>query len=117
MDSTVSSKPAVDGRAARWSGQLEKRREEFVEAALEAIAEYGAHASTEQVADHVGVTRTKLYRYFDGATDLHHSIARRASDMLTAKQTLVWDGPVSPMQLVTATVLMHVKWRLEHPNL
>ena len=84
---------------------------------MEAIAHYGPQASTEQVADHVGVTRTKLYRYFDGAADLHHSIARRASDMLTAKQTLVWDGPLSPMQVVTSTVLMHVKWRMEHPNL
>jgi AcrR family transcriptional regulator len=117
MSSTLSSKTAVDGRATRWSGQREKRRAEFVEAALEAIAHYGPQASTEQVADHVGVTRTKLYRYFDGAADLHHSIARRASDMLTAKQTLVWDVPLSPMQVITSTVSMHVKWRMQHPNL
>lgn len=107
----------VDGRAARWSGQRNKRRDEFVVAALEAIAEYGPQASTEQVADHAGVTRTKLYRYFDGATDLHQSIARRASEMLTTKQTLVWDGPISPMQVVRGTVSMHVNWRIEHPNL
>lgn len=107
----------VDGRAARWSGQRAKRRAEFVEAALEAIELYGPQASTEQVADHVGVTRTKLYRYFDGAADLHHSIARRAGEMLTAKQTLVWDVPVSLMQLIRASVSMHVRWRLEHPNL
>ncbi len=112
-----AASPPVDGRTARWSGQRDKRRAEFVEAALEAIVQYGPQASIEQVADHVGVTRTKLYRYFDGAADLHHSVARRASDMLTAKQTLVWDGPVSPMQVVRATVSMHVKWRIEHPNL
>ena len=117
MSSTVSSGVGVDGRAARWSGQREKRRAEFVEAALEAIAHYGPQASTEQVADHVGVARTKLYRYFDGAADLHHSIARRASEMLTAKQTLVWDGPISPMQVVGGTVSMHVRWRMDHPNL
>jgi AcrR family transcriptional regulator len=107
----------VDGRTARWSGQRDKRRAEFVEAALEAIVQYGPHASIEQVADHVGVTRTKLYRYFDGAADLHHAVARRASDMLTAKQPLVWDGPVSPIQVVGSTVSMHVRWRIEHPNL
>ncbi len=108
---------AVDGRTARWSGQRDKRRAEFVEAALEAIVQYGPQASIEQVADHVGVTRTKLYRYFDSAADLHHSVARRVSDMLTAKQTLVWNGPVSPMQVVRSTVSMHVRWRMEHPNL
>jgi AcrR family transcriptional regulator len=117
MGSTVSSGVGVDGRAARWSGQREKRRAEFVEAALAAIAHYGPQASTEQVADHVGVARTKLYRYFDGAADLHHSIARRASEMLTAKQTLVWDGPISPIQVVSGTVSMHVRWRIDHPNL
>lgn len=117
MSSTGRPEGAVDGRAARWSGQRDKRRAEFVEAALEAIVRYGPQASTEQVADHVGVTRTKLYRYFDGAADLHHSIARRAGEMLTAKQTLVWDGPISPMQVATGTVSMHVRWRLEHPNL
>jgi AcrR family transcriptional regulator len=109
--------PPVDGRTARWSGQRDKRRAEFVEAALEAIVQYGPQASIEQVADHVGVTRTKLYRYFDGAADLHQSVARRASDMLTAKQTIVWNGPVSPMQVVRSTVSMHVRWRMEHPNL
>jgi AcrR family transcriptional regulator len=121
MDSVVSDEVSesriADGRAARWEGQREKRREEFVEAALAAIVLYGPGASIEQVADHLGVTRTKLYRYFDGAADLHHSIARRAGEMLTAKQTLVWDVPVSLMQLVRASVSMHVRWRLEHPNL
>src|ERR1700709_2744029 len=112
---TAGSRRA-DERTVRWSGQRDKRRAEFVEAALEAIVKYGPQASIEQVADHVGVTRTKLYRYFDGAAGLPHSVARRASDMLTAKQTLVWDGPVSPMQLVRGTVSMHVKWRIEHPN-
>jgi AcrR family transcriptional regulator len=112
-----SGSRTIDGRAARWAGQREKRREEFIEAALEAIALYGPQVSTEQIAEHVGVTRTKIYRYFGSAADLHHSIAQRASDMLTAKQTLVWDVPVSLMQLVRASVSMHVKWRLEHPNL
>ncbi|MFZ0714135.1 TetR/AcrR family transcriptional regulator [Mycobacterium sp.] len=107
----------IDGRAARWSGQRDKRRAEFVEAALRAIAEYGAETSTEQVADYVGVTRTKLYRFFDGAADLHHSIARRASDMLIAKQTPGWSMRARPMDMITATVSAHLRWRIENPNL
>jgi AcrR family transcriptional regulator len=107
----------VDGRAARWSGQRDKRRAEFVEAALQAIAHYGPQASTEQVADHVGVTRTKLYRYFDGAADLHQSIARRASEMLTAKQTPRWHPKARLMDMITRTVSVHLRWRIENPNL
>jgi AcrR family transcriptional regulator len=107
----------VDGRAARWSGQRDKRRAEFVEAALQAIAHCGPQASTEQVADHVGVTRTKLYRYFDSAADLHHSIARRASDMLIAKQTPTWNTTARPMDMITNTVSVHLRWRIQNPNL
>ncbi len=107
----------VDGRAARWSGQRDKRRAEFVEAALQAIAHYGPQASTKQVADHVGVTRTKLYRYFDGAADLHRSVARRASEMLTARQTPTWNTTARLMDMITRTVSVHLRWRIENPNL
>jgi AcrR family transcriptional regulator len=107
----------VDGRAARWSGQRDKRREEFVEAALQAIAHYGPQASIEQVADYVGVTRTKLYRYFDGAADLHRSVARRASEMLTARQTPTWSTTARLIDMITRTVSVHLRWRIENPNL
>lgn len=107
----------VDGRTARWSGQRDRRRAEFVEAALRAIAHYGPQTSTEQVASYVGVTRTKLYRYFDGAADLHHSIARRASDMLIAAQRPVWNPTGRPMEMITHAVSRHLRWRVEHPNL
>jgi AcrR family transcriptional regulator len=108
---------SIDGRAARWSGQRDRRRAEFVEAALQAIVQHGSHASTEQVANFVGVTRTKLYRYFDGAADLHRSIARRASDMLIAKQKPVFNPTRSPMEMITSAVSVHLRWRIEHPNL
>jgi AcrR family transcriptional regulator len=108
---------AVDGRTARWSGQRDKRRAEFVEAALQAIAQYGPQTSTEQVASYVGVTRTKLYRYFDGAADLHHSIAKRASDMLVAAQRPVWNPTGRPMEMITHAVSRHLRWRVDHPNL
>jgi AcrR family transcriptional regulator len=107
----------VDGRIARWSGQRDRRRAEFVEAALRAIAHYGPQTSTEQVASYVGVTRTKLYRYFDGAADLHRSIARRASDMLIAAQKPVWNPTGRPIEMITHAVSRHLRWRVEHPNL
>jgi AcrR family transcriptional regulator len=107
----------VDGRTVRWSGQRDRRRAEFVEAALRAIAHYGPQTSTEQVASYVGVTRTKLYRYFDGAADLHRSIARRASDMLMAAQRPVWNPTGRPMEMITHAVSRHLRWRIDHPNL
>jgi AcrR family transcriptional regulator len=117
VQADAASSSSVDGRAARWSGQRDRRRAEFVEAALHAIARYGPQTSTEQVANHVGVTRTKLYRYFDGAADLHHSIARRASAMLIGAQKPLWNPKGSPIEVVTKAVSAHLRWRIEHPNL
>jgi AcrR family transcriptional regulator len=108
---------SVDGRTARWSGQRDKRRTEFVDAAVRAIAHYGPQTSTEQVASYVGVTRTKLYRYFGGAADLHHSIARRASDMLIAAQRPVWNPTGRPIEMITHAVSKHLRWRIDHPHL
>jgi AcrR family transcriptional regulator len=108
---------SVDGRSARWSGQRDRRRAEFVDAALRAIAQYGPQTSTEQVASYVGVTRTKLYRYFGGAADLHHSIARRASDMLIAAQRPVWNPTGRPMEMIIHAVSRHLRWRIDHPHL
>jgi AcrR family transcriptional regulator len=108
---------SVDGRTARWSGQRDRRRAEFVDAALRAIAHYGPQTSTEQVASYVGVTRTKLYRYFGGAADLHHSIARRASDMLIAAQRPVWNPTGRPIEMITHAVSRHLRWRVDHPHL
>jgi AcrR family transcriptional regulator len=112
--STVRS--SVDGRAARWSGHRERRREEFVDAALDTIASYGPQTSTEQIADRVGVTRTKLYRYFDGAADLQRSVAQRVSEMLGTEYQR-WKPTGSPMEMAITGVSLHVRWLIDHPNL
>jgi AcrR family transcriptional regulator len=107
---------SVDGRKARWVGHRERRRAEFVDAALRTIAEYGPQTSTERIAKSVGVTRTKLYRYFDGAADLQHSVALRVSEMLTTELQR-WDPIGSPMEMATNGVSVHLRWLIEHPNL
>ncbi len=112
--STVRS--SADGRTARWAGQRERRRTEFVDAALHAIACYGPQTSTEQIAKRVGVTRTKLYRYFDGATDLQRSVARRVSEMLSSEYKR-WKPTGSPMDMVTTSVSVHLHWLIDQPNL
>jgi AcrR family transcriptional regulator len=119
-----SSEPAeeatsgpVDGRTARWSGQRDRRRAEFVDAALRAIAHHGPETSTEQVASYAGVTRTKLYRYFDGAADLYRSIAQRASDMLIAARKPVGNPTGCPTEMINHAVSRRLRWRVDHPNL
>lgn len=59
-----------DGRSTRWAGEHQRRRAQFVEAALVAIARHGPETSTEQIAQQAGVARTRLYKHFTDAADL-----------------------------------------------
>ncbi|WP_234795539.1 TetR/AcrR family transcriptional regulator [Mycobacteroides saopaulense] len=103
--------------AGRWSGQRERRRAEFVDAALAAIAEHGPQTSTEQIAVYVGVTRTKLYRHFTDASDLQRAVAQRAGEMLIGDLAPLWEPHGSMAQIIEAGVGAHARFLVEHRNL
>jgi AcrR family transcriptional regulator len=71
-----------DGRAARWAGHRERRREEIVEKAVAVIDAEGADAPVESIARACGVTRQVLYRQFAHRHDLDTAIADRVVSML-----------------------------------
>ncbi|RSD09318.1 TetR/AcrR family transcriptional regulator [Amycolatopsis eburnea] len=107
----------VDGRAARWAGQQERRRAEFVDAALAAIAEHGPDVSTEQIAERAGVARTRLYRHFADAADLQRAIAERAAELVTAELAPLWHPSGSPHEMITTVISTHLRWLTEHEPL
>ncbi|WP_370962712.1 TetR/AcrR family transcriptional regulator [Amycolatopsis sp. cg9] len=107
----------VDGRAARWAGQQERRRAEFVDAALAAIAEHGPEVSTEQIAERAGVARTRLYRHFADAADLQRAIAERAAELVTAELAPLWHPSGSPHEMITTVISTHLRWLTEHEPL
>lgn len=112
--SPVAAASGEDGRASRWTGQQEKRRSEFVEAALLAIVEHGPDVSTEQIAARAGVARTRLYRHFGGSADLNHAIAARVEEMVVEALAPAWDTTASPMQIIRTAVTNHLTWMTEH---
>jgi AcrR family transcriptional regulator len=113
----MSASARPDGRATRWAGQHARRRAEFVDAALTAIAEHGPDVSTEQIAEKAGVARTRLYKHFDDASDLQRSISARVAEMITVQLEPVWNPQGSPRQMVTTAVDTHLRWLTEHTHL
>lgn len=113
----VSSGASTDGRVIRWAGHRDRRRSEFVDIALATIAAHGPDTTIEQIAARAGVTRTKLYRFFDGAADLRQAVARRTAEALTAELAPVWNPDGSPLQMITASVNAHVRWLADNSNL
>ncbi|AIG76158.1 Hypothetical protein AJAP_16425 [Amycolatopsis japonica] len=106
-----------DGRAARWTGQRERRRREFVEAALRAIAEHGPRVSTARIADEAGVARPQLYKHFDDATDLQRAITVQATRLVATALRPLWELRGSAMELITVAVDAHTGWLSENGNL
>ena len=116
-EATGGATEVVDGRATRWSGQQQRRRAEFVEAALAAIEEHGPDVSTEQIAARAGVARTRLYRHFSGAQELNQAIAARAEQMVLEGLASAWDASSAPEQVIRTAVTTHLQWLTEHRQL
>ncbi|AXB43398.1 TetR/AcrR family transcriptional regulator [Amycolatopsis albispora] len=112
-----ASSGRTDGRAARWAGQRERRRREFVEAALRAIREHGPDLSTERIAEEAGVARTRLYKHFTDATDIHRAIAARAVELINTELAPLWDLHGSPAQMISTAVDAHIRWLSENWHL
>ncbi|WP_158891182.1 TetR/AcrR family transcriptional regulator [Amycolatopsis anabasis] len=106
-----------DGRALRWEGQRERRRAEFVAAAIEAIEEHGPDVLTEQIAARAGVPRPRLYRHFDDKLDLRHAVCRRIVDLLAAELSQVWAVERTPLDLISSAVETAVRWLTTHDKL
>ncbi|RYY44938.1 MAG: TetR/AcrR family transcriptional regulator, partial [Actinomycetales bacterium] len=71
-----------DGRASRWVGHRERRREEITGTAIEVLDREGPDAPVESIARACGVTRQVLYRQFENRHDLDVAIADRVVSML-----------------------------------
>lgn len=113
----IHSDRSIDGRTSRWDGYREQRRSELVDIAVEAIALCGPLTTIEQIAQHAGTTRTKLYRFFGGAPDLRRAVAHRAAAMLTAELAPLWSPDGSPAEMIGAAVGAYVHWLTVNTNL
>lgn len=106
-----------DGRAVRWEGQQERRRREFVDAAMRAIAEYGPDVSTGQIAAIAGVARTRIYKHFADAADLQRAVAERALELVATDLEPVWKPRGSAMEMISAITDTIIGYLSENRNL
>ncbi|MBK1783506.1 TetR/AcrR family transcriptional regulator [Prauserella cavernicola] len=115
MPSPASSR--IDGRTTRWAGQRERRRREFVEAALRAIAHHGPGLPIERIAEEAGVARTRLYKHFADASDIHRAIASRVVELLNAELAPLWNLHGSPREMIAAAIDTHTRFLSERRHL
>ncbi|WP_312866497.1 TetR/AcrR family transcriptional regulator [Streptomyces boluensis] len=108
---------SVDGRKERWRSHRAARREEFVDAALRALAAHGPELRVDQVALAAGVSKPVLYRQFSGKTDLLEAVHERATTLLIERLVPALDSSLAPLAQVRAAVDAFFSVLDQHPNL
>ncbi|WP_245839235.1 TetR/AcrR family transcriptional regulator [Nocardia donostiensis] len=67
----------TDGRKRRWRQHKIDRRSELVDGTLAAVRTRGSNAGMDEIAAHIGVSKTVLYRYFSDKNDLVNAAMQR----------------------------------------
>lgn len=113
----MTSPEPLSGQAARWAGQRDRRRAEFVDSAIKVIAEQGPHSTLEDFAAEAGVARTRVYRHFTDRADLERAISARVAAMIVAELEPLWHPEGSARQIIRGAIGAHVRWLAENRNL
>jgi AcrR family transcriptional regulator len=79
---------APDGRSARWVEHRRARREELVDAALEAVRRTGPELAVDDVARSAGVSKTVIYRYFADKGELVDAVLERILERILLPRLL-----------------------------
>jgi AcrR family transcriptional regulator len=86
--------------------EREARRDELLDAAVDAIRVHGAGVSMEEIAKAAGVTKPILYRHFGHRDGMIATLATRYAGQLqaTLQQALDTSGLIEPRTTVSSTI-------------
>ncbi|WP_084638169.1 TetR/AcrR family transcriptional regulator [Gordonia shandongensis] len=108
---------ASDGRKQRWEKHKQARREELTSGTVDAVRALGADAGMDDIAGHIGVSKTVLYRYFTDKNDLaaavtfwyvESTVMPRLTEALTAE--------MDDFELVRTVIGVYVRTVSSDPN-
>jgi AcrR family transcriptional regulator len=106
-----------DARRDRWRSHREARREEFVQAALRALAKHGPDFGMEHVAAEAGVTKPVLYRHFTDKADLVVALGQRGTELLLDRLIPAMNNEEAPVPRIRKSLDAYFSTIEEHPNL
>jgi len=108
----------VDGRKQRWQRHKEKRRTELVDGTLAAVQEHGAEVGMDEIAAHIGVSKTVLYRYFTDKNDLNNAaMIRFIETVLLPRLTEVLVDDVDEYTLTRTVISVYVETISDEPEI
>ncbi|MFL6142352.1 MAG: TetR/AcrR family transcriptional regulator [Labedaea sp.] len=111
------SEPTGNARRDRWRSHREARREEFVQAALRALAVHGPDFGMEHVAAEAGVTKPVLYRHFTDKADLFVALGQRGTELLFNRLIPALNNEEAPVPRIRKSLDAYFSVIEEYPNL
>jgi AcrR family transcriptional regulator len=106
-----------DARRDRWRSHREARREEFVRAALRALARIGPDFGMDDVAAEAGVTKPVLYRHFTDKADLFVALGQHGTELLFDRLIPALNNEEAPVPRIRKSLDAYFSTIEEHPNL
>ena len=117
VSETVKPVPPDDARRDRWTAHRERRRQEFVDAALRVLEADGPGLLMDSVAAEAGVTKPVLYRYFSDKAALVRALDERGSQLLLDRLLPAISANSPVLARVRNSVGAYFAVIEEHPNL
>ena len=111
------SEGSGDARRDRWRSHREARREEFIQAALRALAAHGPEFGMEHVAAEAGATKPVLYRHFTDKADLYLALGQRATEVLFDRLIPALNNEEAPLPRIRKSLTAYFSVIEESPNL
>ncbi|MFC0316622.1 TetR/AcrR family transcriptional regulator [Gordonia phosphorivorans] len=109
---------ASDGRKQRWARHKQARRTELILGTMEAVRALGPEAGMDEIAAHVGVSKTVLYRYFTDKNDLAAAVSEAfIQTTLLPGLTEALTEELDDFELVRAVIGVYVRTVAQNPNL
>ncbi|MFW0783253.1 TetR/AcrR family transcriptional regulator [Gordonia sp. CPCC 206044] len=118
--STVADADDVkpDGRRQRWEKHKLARRTELTDGTIDAVRTVGADVGMDEIAAHIGVSKTVLYRYFTDKNDLSVATAVRFFETtLLPRLTDAISDEVDEYTLTRTVIGVYVNAVADEPNL
>src|SRR5436190_7441124 len=114
---TVTNSGSGDARRERWRSHRAARREEFVEAAMRALAKSGPDVGMDEVAAEAGVTKPVLYRHFVDKNDLFMALGHRVTEILFDRLIPAMNEEEAPIPRIRKSLDAFFSVIEEFPNL
>ncbi len=108
----------TDGRKQRWQRHKEERRTELVDGTLAAVRVLGADVGMDEIASHIGVSKTVLYRYFTDKNDLNTAAMVRFIEVtLLPRLTETLVEEVDEFTMTRAVISVYVQTISDEPEI